>query len=92
MLRLTCFSSAFAKRRYPLSYNGKRSERDSNPRYRLTRYTAFPESIRSLTGPVWDRLLNTNGRVRPTATDWIRPPVGIGVGIEGLAITRALEA
>jgi hypothetical protein len=32
-------------------------------------------------GPVWDRLLNTNGTVGPTATDWLRPPIGIGVGI-----------
>jgi hypothetical protein len=28
--------------RNPLCYKGIRSERDSNPRYRLTRYTAFP--------------------------------------------------
>jgi len=69
-----------------------RSERDSNPRYRLTRYTAFPESVRDPTGPVPNRLLNTNGTVRPTATDWLRPLIGIGVGIGGLAIANVLDA
>jgi hypothetical protein len=51
------------------------------PSWRVSPPTAFPESVRSLTGRVWDRLLNTNETVRPTATDWLRPPIGIGAGI-----------
>jgi hypothetical protein len=44
---------------------------------------------RKRTGPDWPRLGPSpeyNETVRPTATDWIRPPVGISVGIGHLAI------
>jgi hypothetical protein len=42
-MRVRLFNLDCAQRRYPLFYKGIRSERDSNPRYRLTRYTAFPD-------------------------------------------------
>src|ERR1035441_9116091 len=64
-----------------LSAKGSAEREGFNPSWRVSPPTAFPESVRSPTGPVWDRLLNTNGKVTPTVTDWIRPPVGIGVGI-----------
>jgi hypothetical protein len=51
------------------------------PSWRVSPPTAFPESVRSLTGPVWGRLLNTLRPIGLTATDWLRLPIGIGVGI-----------
>jgi hypothetical protein len=47
---------------------------------------AFSESVRCLTGPAWNRLLNLRQPVGPTATDWLRLPIGIGV-----RITRGLR-
>jgi hypothetical protein len=42
------------------------------------------------TGPVWDRLLNTRRPIGATATDRIRLPIGIGVGItRGLRMDAA---
>jgi hypothetical protein len=58
-------------------------------RGRLVRSAAFPESVRTLTGPVWS-LLNTRRPIGTTATDWLRLPIGIGVGItRGLRMDAA---
>jgi hypothetical protein len=60
------------------------------PSIPVSRYTAFPESVRGLTGLVCDRLLNANETTGPPATDWVRLPIGIGVGItRGLGIDGA---
>jgi hypothetical protein len=64
-----------------LSAKGNAEREGFEPSWRVSPPTAFPESVRSLTGSVWGRLLNTNETVEPTATDWLRLPVGIGVGI-----------
>jgi hypothetical protein len=48
-------------------------DRRSSRSIPVTRNTAFPEGVRSLAGPVWDRLLNTLRPIRPTATvRWTR--------------------
>ena len=47
----------------------------------VSQCSAFPESVRSLTGPVWSRLLNTNSTFEPSGSDRLRLPLGIGVGI-----------
>jgi hypothetical protein len=75
-------------RRSSLYCNGKPEREGFEPSWRVTPPTAFPESVRSLTGPAWDRLLNTLQPLGPTATNWLRLPIGIGVGItQGLGWT-----
>ena len=54
---------------------------DAGHRSALTRDTAFPESGCGLTRPAWNRLLNTLRPIGPTATDWLRLSIGIGVGV-----------
>jgi len=61
------------------------------PSMGVSTHTAFPESGRGLTGPVWSRLLNTSETVRPSGADWFRPAVGIGVGIGELAIAMPVR-
>ena len=65
----------------PLSHKTNPERDGFEPSWRVTPPTAFPESVRSPTDPVWDRLLNTLRPIGPTATDWLRLPIGIGVGI-----------
>jgi hypothetical protein len=64
-----------------VSHKGNAEREGFEPSWRVTPPTAFPESVRSLTGPVWSRLVNTNSTVMPSGSDWLRLPIGIGVGI-----------
>jgi hypothetical protein len=71
-----------SRTRNPL-YCKRNPEREGfEPSMGVSTHTAFPESVRDPTGAVRDRLLNMRRPIEPTATDWLRPPVGIG----GLAI------
>jgi hypothetical protein len=88
---LGVFHSRPLTRRSCLYCNGNPEREGFEPSMGVSTHTAFPESVGDPTGPVRDRLLNTNGTFRPTATDWLRPAIGIGVGIGELAIAMPVR-
>jgi hypothetical protein len=74
----------------PYLLRGKPEREGFEPSWQVSPPNAFPESLRSLTGPVRDRLLNALRPIGPTATDWLGLPIGIGVGIiRGLRMDAA---